>query len=231
MGSPRTSSTEAGIPKTTTAASMGIAFSRRPRKPRCTPASRAMSRPTCNAAMASTELHRATAVPTTSAATLAWWPSGFEQRLIEEVRHLGGQDHPGAVDHAPQLRRRQPDQAGQADQGHRRREDGQEPVKGETAGAGSDPVLGRPEQSVRDGALPAADSQLSDPDPSGWALAGGRRRVGLGAGAGCRRGDAAQPHPARVRGMPLRPSGSGTIPSTWWIPRPPSSNPLAEAAM
>ena len=40
-----------------------------------------------------------------------------------------------------------------------------------------------------------------------------------------------QPQPARVGGMPLRPSGSGTTPSTWWMARPPSSKPLAEAAM
>ena len=77
MGFPRTRSTEAGTPNTTTAASMGIAFSRRPRRPRFTPASRAMSSPTCNAAMASTELHSATAVPMTSASTLACCPSGF----------------------------------------------------------------------------------------------------------------------------------------------------------
>ncbi len=35
----------------------------------------------------------------------------------------------------------------------------------------------------------------------------------------------------RVAGIPLRPEGPGTTPSTWWMARPPSSNPLAEAAM
>ena len=35
----------------------------------------------------------------------------------------------------------------------------------------------------------------------------------------------------RVAGMPLEPVGPGTTPSTWWMEIPPSSNPLAEAAM
>ena len=40
-----------------------------------------------------------------------------------------------------------------------------------------------------------------------------------------------QTHALRVGGMPLRPSGPGTTPSTWWMEIPPSSNPLADAAM
>ncbi len=32
-------------------------------------------------------------------------PDRVPERLVEEARHLGGQDDPGAVDHALQLRR------------------------------------------------------------------------------------------------------------------------------
>lgn len=35
----------------------------------------------------------------------------------------------------------------------------------------------------------------------------------------------------RVGGMPLVPSALGMTPRTWWMPRPPSSNPIADAAM
>lgn len=38
-------------------------------------------------------------------------------------------------------------------------------------------------------------------------------------------------HRSRVGGMALAPSGSRATPSTWWMARPPSSNPTAEAAM
>ena len=65
-------------------------------------------------------------------------------------------------------------------------------------------------------------------------LAAGRHAVQ--SRAKCRRRastlpDAAQTHALRVGGMPLRPSGPGTTPSTWWMEIPPSSNPLADAAM
>ena len=40
-----------------------------------------------------------------------------------------------------------------------------------------------------------------------------------------------QLQPPRVAGMPLRPSAPGTTPRTWCTEIPPSSNPLADAAM
>ena len=44
-------------------------------------------------------------------------------------------------------------------------------------------------------------------------------------------GGSAQPQAFRVGGMPLHPSGVERTPSTWWTEIPPSSNPLADAAM
>ena len=40
-----------------------------------------------------------------------------------------------------------------------------------------------------------------------------------------------QPQALRVDGIPLLPSGLERTPSTWWTEIPPSSNPLADAAM
>ena len=46
-----------------------------------------------------------------------------------------------------------------------------------------------------------------------------------------RRPSAPQTQALLVVGMPLRPSGAGLTPRTWWMEMPPSSKPLAEAAM